>query len=290
MIRRKSFGFLNSIIASVSYGTNPLFALPLYAVGIGVNSVLFYRYFFAVIIYGIWLKTKKKISLKLSRAEFFIIAGLAILFSLSSWTLFEAFRYIASGLACTILFIYPIMVAVIGAIFFKEKITKNTIIAIVLTLLGINFLYNNNGVKLDIVGIIWVLLSALTYALYMVGVKYIKKIQHVKVDVLNFYTMFIGLFVYVFNLKFCTELQILNSPKLWFCALGLALFPTIISLETTTIAIKLIGSTKTAIIGALEPITAVIIGVTVFQEQLTPITLFGIFLILFGVTFVIKDR
>ena len=56
-------GFTLGALAAVSYGTNPLFALPLYAKGIGVNSVLFYRYIFAVFIYGIWLKLVKKTSL-----------------------------------------------------------------------------------------------------------------------------------------------------------------------------------------------------------------------------------
>ena len=106
-MKKRSIGIFNGAVAAASYGTNPLFALPLYAAGIGVNSVLFYRYAFAVIIYGLWLKFVKKISFRISLKELIPVFFLGIFFSLSSLTLFKAFNYIEAGIACTILFIYP---------------------------------------------------------------------------------------------------------------------------------------------------------------------------------------
>lgn len=259
-------GILNGIIASTSYGMNPLFGLPLYAIGIGVNSVLSYRYFLAVIIYFIWLKFFKKASLKISRQEIIPLFFLGIFFSLSSLTLFEAFHYIEAGIACTILFIYPVMVAIIMAIFFKEKITKTVIFAILLTSIGIILLYKGKpDTALSIKGILIVLTSALLYALYIVGVKNIKPVKVMNSARLSFYVMLFGLIVYIVNLKFCTTLQMLPNLKAWLFAIGLALFPTIISLETITIAIQLIGSTNTAILGALEPLTAIFFGILFFH-------------------------
>ncbi|MBS4760037.1 MAG: DMT family transporter [Clostridium sp.] len=291
MLNRRITGILNGAIAAASYGTNPLFALPLFAGGIGVNSVLFYRYAFAVIIYGIWLKLFKKISLNISIKEFFPLMILGIFFSLSSLTLFEAFKYIEAGIACTILFIYPVIVAVIMALFFKEKITKTVITSIILTSIGIALLYKGKpDAALNIHGVIVVLLSALLYALYIVGVKNIKAIQHVNRSKMSFYVMLFGLFVYIVNLKFCTQLQIPHNPLLWFCVVGLALMPTIISLETITISIKLIGSTTTAILGALEPLTAILIGVLIFHESLTLRIITGILLILSGVLLIVTKN
>lgn len=284
-------GILNGIIASTSYGMNPLFGLPLYAIGIGVNSVLFYRYFLAVIIYFIWLKFFKKASLKISRQEIIPLFFLGIFFSLSSLTLFEAFHYIEAGIACTILFIYPVMVAIIMAIFFKEKITKTVIFAILLTSIGIILLYKGKpDTALSIKGILIVLTSALLYALYIVGVKNIKPVKVMNSARLSFYVMLFGLIVYIVNLKFCTTLQMLPNLKAWILAIGLALFPTIISLETTTIAIQLIGSTNTAILGALEPLTAIFFGILFFHEQLTLRISIGIILILFGVFLIISRK
>ena len=102
--------------------------------------------------------------------------------------------------------------------------------------------------------------------------------------------MLFGLLVYVYNLDFCTKLQMLDSPFLLLCTVGLALFPTIISLETLTIAIKLIGSTTTAILGALEPLTAIFFGVLFFNEQLTLRISIGVILILSGVFLVITRK
>lgn len=282
-------GILNGVIASTSYGMNPLFALPLYAQGIEVNSVLFYRYFFAVIIYFLWLKFVKKISLKIAKCELVPLFFLGIFFSLSSLTLFESFHYIEAGIACTILFIYPVLVALIMAIFFKEKITKTVVSAIFLTSIGIALLYKGKPDSvLSLKGVAIVLVSALLYAFYIVGVKNIKSIKSMNSAKLSFYVMLFGLLVYVVNLKFCTNLQGLTTITAWLFVIGLAIFPTIISLETIGIAIKLIGSTNTAILGALEPLTAIFFGILFFNESLTLRISIGVILILFGVFLIIS--
>ncbi len=290
-MNRRVKGILNGAIASASYGTNPLFALPLFAAGIGVNSVLFYRYALAVVIYGLWLKFVKKTALNISRKEFLPLLILGIFFSLSSLTLYDAFNYIEAGIACTILFIYPVLVAVIMALFFKEKITKTVISSILLTSAGIILLYKGKtGLSLNLYGVGIVFLSALLYALYIVGVKNIKAVKHINRAKMSFYVMLFGLLVYIVNLKFCTQLQIMDKPYLWLLAIGLSIFPTIISLETITISIKLVGSTTTAILGALEPLTAIFFGVLVFHEQLTVRICMGVALILLGVLLIVTRK
>lgn len=289
--RKRRIGLTYGAFASASYGTNPLFALPLYAAGIGVNSVLFYRYALALAIYFFWLKFIKQISLKITLKESVILLILGLFFSLSSYTLFDAFKYIEAGIACTILFIYPVLVAVIMAIFFKEKITKTVITSIALITVGISLLYHGKeGATLNLHGVLIVILSALLYSLYIVGVKNIKQVRHMNSAKMTFYVMLFGLFLYIINLNFCTELQPLTSPVLWLYAVCLALFPTIISIETINVAIKLIGSTTTAILGSLEPLTALFFGVVIFHEQLTLRIILGIVAVLFGVILIIKRK
>lgn len=289
--KKRRIGLTYGAFASASYGTNPLFALPLYAAGIGVNSVLFYRYALALAIYFFWLKFIKQISLKITLKESVILLILGLFFSLSSYTLFDAFKYIEAGIACTILFIYPVLVAVIMAIFFKEKITKTVITSIALITVGILLLYHGKeGATLNLHGVLIVILSALLYSLYIVGVKNIKQVRHMNSAKMTFYVMLFGLILYIINLNFCTELQPLTSPVLWLYAVCLALFPTIISIETINVAIKLIGSTTTAILGSLEPLTALFFGVVIFHEQLTLRIILGIVAVLFGVILIIKRK
>lgn len=290
-MKRKTIGFINGTIAAASYGTNPLFALPLYARGLNVNSVLFYRYAIAVLIYALWLKFVKKISFKITKKELLPIFALGVLYSISSITLFSSFQFIEAGVACTILFIYPVIVALIMSIFFKEKLTKTVIGSIFLTSIGILLLYKGkNGISLNINGIILVLFSALSYALYMIGINTIKPIQKINRAKLTFYVMTAGLTVYIYNILTTTPLQTLSTPSMWVFAIGLALFPTIISLETITISIKLIGSTTTAILGALEPLTAIFFGIIFFHEQMTVRIASGVILILIGVFQIILNK
>lgn len=290
-MKRKTIGFINGTIAAASYGTNPLFALPLYARGLNVNSVLFYRYAIAVLIYALWLKFVKKMSFKITKKELLPIFALGVLYSISSITLFSSFQFIEAGVACTILFIYPVIVALIMSIFFKEKLTKTVIGSIFLTSIGILLLYKGkNGISLNINGIILVLFSALSYALYMIGINTIKPIQKINRAKLTFYVMTAGLTVYIYNILTTTPLQTLSTPSMWVFAIGLALFPTIISLETITISIKLIGSTTTAILGALEPLTAIFFGIIFFHEQITVRIASGVILILIGVFQIILNK
>ena len=115
-------GFVVGAVAAATYGMNPLFALPLYKEGLSADSVLFYRYSMAVAMLGVIMKfTKQSFALKRRELLPLVIGGL--LFSGSSLFLFLSYRHMDAGIASTILFVYPVMVAVIMALFFHEKIT-----------------------------------------------------------------------------------------------------------------------------------------------------------------------
>lgn len=162
----KTKGFIYGAITAASYGMNPLFALPLYAAGMSVDTVLFYRYFFAAIVLGILMKMQHQ-SFALHKADVLPLVIMGLLFSFSSLLLFMSYNYMDAGIASTILFVYPVMVAVIMGIFFKEKISAITVFSILLALSGIALLYQGDGNKpLSTLGIIFVLLSSLSYAIY----------------------------------------------------------------------------------------------------------------------------
>ncbi len=291
MKKVKLLGTIYGITGAAAYGVNPLFAKLLYFGGIGVNSILFYRYSIALLILFLWLKIFKRISLKINLKECISLCILGIIFSMSSITLFKSYQYIDVGIASTLLFIYPVIVAVIMGTFFKERINKITIISIILTTIGILLLYKDkSGASLNLTGVCLVLLSACCWATYMICVKKIPILTKMNNDKLTFYVIFFGLFVYIYNLKFCTQLQLLNNPVMWLYSIGLAIIPTIISIETVNLSIKLIGSTKTAILGALEPVTAIIIGVGIFGENITIRIICGIISIIGAVVLVVLNQ
>lgn len=283
----KAKGYILGVIASASYGMNPLFALPLYKEGMNADSVLFFRYLLAVPILAIMIKARGR-DFKLQKNEIWPLVCMGLLVAISSLSLFISYNFMSVGIASTLLFIYPIMVALIMTVAFKEKLSMITLFSIVLAVGGIGMLYqNSDGVSLNMTGSLLVFCSALTYALYIVGVNQFKSLKNMATLKLTFYVLLFGFFLYFVRLDFGRALTYPDQWYAWANILGLALFPTAISFLCTTSAIQYIGSTPTAILGALEPVTAVIIGVAVFGETLSLREITGLVMIIAAVTFVI---
>ena len=282
----KAKGYILGSIAAASYGMNPLFALPLYKAGMDPDSVLFFRYLFAIPLLGIMIKARGR-SFKIQRKETFPLIIMGLLVALSSLTLFLSYNYMAAGIASTLLFVYPIMVALIMAMVFKEKLALQTIVCMLLALGGIGLLYKSeDGSTLSLIGTLLVFASSLSYAIYIVGINQtsLKNVATLKV---TFYVLLFGLSLFVARLLYS---GVLNTPDQWYLwanLLALAVFPTAISFLCTTGAIQYIGSTPTSILGALEPVTAIFFGIAVFGESLTVRESFGLVMIIVAVTFVI---
>lgn len=330
----KAKGFFFGILAAVSYGVNPLGAKYLYEEGLNVESVLFYRYGLAALIIGIimggMILLHKKGSaaaemtgcetFRITKGELSTLTALGLMFVISSLTLYCSFLYMDSGVACSLLFVYPVMTAVLMAMLYGEKITKATAAAIALSLVGVLLLYKGDGeTVLSTVGVLLVMVSALSYALYIIVAnrasapeselgtshnrlsRFIPMPHRVSIHRLDMSAMKLSFYVLIV----CAVSMVLfsfTSPERhlmplvtvreWGYSLMLAIVPTVFSLVSMGIAVRIIGSTPTAIMGALEPLTAVVIGLTVFKEALTVNLVVGIILILTAVTIIIigKDK
>lgn len=283
-------GIACGILAAVCYGTNPLGALPLYAEGVNTSSALCYRFVLAVLVLGLLQLAQGK-SLAVSRKELAILAPLGVLMSTSSITLYLSFLYMDAGIASTLLFVYPVLVAVLMAVFFGERVTVTTSLAILLALFGIGLLYQGDGeATLSLTGVLLVMLSSLTYAVYIIWVN--KSPLRMSSMKLTFYVLLFGsLTITAFSfLSPGNRLMWPPSALAWGCGLLLALLPTVVSLVAMAISVREVGSTPTAIMGALEPVTAVIIGIFVFHESFTVRLACGIVLILAAVILIIAGK
>lgn len=289
MRNRKLIGTLAGIAAAVCYGTNPLGALKLYAEGMQTNSVLFYRFGLAWVIIAIVMFFRKE-SLKVTRQEFTALTGLGLLFIVSSLTLYLSFHYMAAGVASTILFTYPVMTAVIMAVFFRERITWATVVSLALSGAGVVLLYwSDSAGTLSTVGVILVLASALSYALYIILVN--RSNLQMSSFKINFYVLlYCTLGMVVYSLIAGLPLTLPQNATSWFYVGWLAVVPAIFALVLMVYAAKYVGSTATAILGALEPLTAVLIGIFVFNEPFTLNLAIGIALILGAVMVIVKGK
>ncbi len=286
-ITERSKGLLCGIIAAVTYGLNPLFAKPLYKAGLTLDNVLFYRYVIALS--GITLLVKlNKSSFRFKQAELPWLLLNGIMMFLSSLFLFLSYEVMDVGIASTLLFVYPVMVAVIMTLGFREKMSLVAIASIAVALSGVAALSSGDNVSWR--GIIYVILSALAYAVYIVCVK-VSPLKNMASDTLTMYCLAIGTVGFIFRQDFGCSIPALPPTVLaWSCAILLALLPTMISLYATALAIRFVGATATGILGALEPLTGVAVGVLVFGERLTIRLSAGIVLILIGVLLLIQEK
>lgn len=286
--RKAVIGYSAGIITGIAYGMNPLFAVPLMNNGAESGSVLFFRYLLAVVILGGYLKFTKH-SFKISLKQGAVLLALGLFFTLSSITLFESYKYIPSGLATTLGFLFPVFVSII-MVFLKVVPSWPVWLAIVATLGGVILMSQGSGVEsIDPFGLALAIASAFLYALFIVVINRSKALAEISDTLLTFYALTVGLFI--FSGQAIIEdnylLQGISTGKDWMNLIGLAVIPTIVSTSALAIATRNIGATKASVLGVFEPITAIMVGALAFGEPLTSNIIIGISIAVIAVTFMI---
>lgn len=281
-------GYPAGIITGITYGLNPLFAKPLMNAGASTEAILFFRYGIAVILLGAYLVLKKE-SFRINLRQAGVLLALGLLFSSSSAFLFEAYKYIASGLATTLVFLFPVMVAII-MVFLKVVPSWPVWLSIAATFAGVMIMTGGSGSEpVNPTGVWFSIAAAFFYALFIVIINRSKAIASIPNSILTFYALLAGT---VFFLTRCAlkeeELMAgLDGFMPWVNLIGLAVLPTIVSTAGLAVATRNIGATKASVLGVFEPITAILVGTVVFGEVLTPNIIAGILISVVAVTFMI---
>jgi len=274
-------GYLCAFISAFTYGLIPLFMIPIKKEeSFSVDATLFYRFLIAsgaIVFFLLYQKERLRISFR----EGLIMSLLGLLYALSAEFLFLAYDYLSPGIASTIFFSYPIIVALVLILFYKEKLTLPTLLSLLLVVAGVGVLSIKKGEALNYIGLGISLLGALVYALYILIVNKVR-IESSGVKI-SFYSMLFSSLYFLVKSLLLRESITISS---WALAGDLTLFAIIttsLSLVTLVYAVRYIGSTPTAIMGAFEPIVAVLISVGLFGEQLTPSLVIGGMVIITGV-------
>ncbi len=282
-------GYPAGIITGITYGLNPLFAVPLMNNGATIESILFFRYSFSVVMLGAFLILTKQ-SFRITVRQAGVLLALGLLYTSSSIFLFEAYNYIASGLATTLIFLYPVLVAII-MVFLRVVPSWPVWLSIAATFGGVIIMtQGSEGDSLSPVGVALSLGSALVYALFIVIINRSKAIAPISNTLLTFYSLMVGAIVFWGKITFSdTAISAgITTGGDWLNLVGLALLPTIVSTATLAIATRNIGAAKASVLGVFEPITAILIGTLMFGEPLTTNILWGIGIAIVAVTFMIS--
>ena len=223
-------GYPAGIITGVTYGLNPLFAMPLLMAGAAVQSVLFFRYAIAVVLLGGWLLLRRQ-SFKVDIRQLGILLITGLLYTSSSLFLFLAYRYVASGLATTLVFLAPVFVAII-MVFLGKTPSWPVWLAIAATFAGVVIMTGgDDGGSIDIRGVWLAIASALAYALFMVIINHNKRIADISDTLLTFYVLTVGAFVFlgIAGWSGNSLTAHLDNTRAILSLTGLAVLPTIVS-------------------------------------------------------------
>ena len=310
-------GYVFAALAAASYGTNPIFAKPLYADGMNPDSVLLFRYAFGIALLGLlmiwngWRRHNLKTAFRVNRHSLPQLVILGILMALSSLTLFLSYNYMPVGIASTLLFTYPILVAVIMTLIYHERMSWLVVVCLLLACTGIGLLCEQTPpspseplltplnpsnpstspweVSPFMIGALLVFLSSLSYAIYLVGLNK-TRVRTIASMPATFYVLCFGLLLFVWRVGMNSPFTLPEQELMWLNLVALGLLPTVVSLIFTAMAIQRIGSTQTALFGALEPVTAVVLGIIFLGESLNLRELVGMALIFVSVTLVVNRR
>lgn len=284
----KAKGYALTFVSAVTYGMIPLFAIPLKRSGFSFDTALFYRFLFSSLLIGAYLVARKT-NLRITGREAGTLTILGLMYALSAHFLFVGYDYMPAGVASTIMFMYPVFVALIMGLFFKERLSGMMWCAIAVAIAGVAVLNGSGAGTVNPAGLIAVILAALSYALYMVIVNKsaVKNMDGTKV---SFYSMIVCTVFFLLRAlsrdSFTPAVSLSTAMNL----VMFALITTVFSLIALVNAIKLIGSTPAAVMGSLEPLVAVIISVAVFGEKLTSNLVIGVILIIGAVTLTVLSE
>ena len=286
--RNNLIGYAAGIISGMTYGLNPLFAMPLINNGASVEAILFFRYALsALILLSLLLIGKQNLGVNIKQGGILIILGL--LFTASSTFLFEAYKYIASGLATTLIFLFPIFVALI-MMFLRVFPTWQVWLSVAICFAGVAIMTQTDSSQaIAIEGVLLSLGSALAYAIFIVIINHNKTIRNISNSLITFYAMIVGSVVFLTRiiLNGHTITTGIDSEMAWLNLVGLAILPTIVSTSTLAISTRKIGATKASVLSVFEPITAIMAGSLALNEPITTNIIIGITLSISAVTFMI---
>jgi drug/metabolite transporter (DMT)-like permease len=287
-------GVFYAAISSASFGFSPLFSLALITTGLSHFDILSYSWAVAAIVLVIYAVSKKKTLRLNSFDEVWKILLLSALRSITSITLLLGYANIASGIASTINFMYPVIVALCMMVFFGEQKSWINIGGIALSILGVYFLASGDGLVVEggntALGLACSLISALSFAAYYIVMK---RTRADKIEVVKFTTWIMlmsAVYFIVCGFIFDGNITIVTDFKQWMSILGLGLWATMVSNFTGVKAVRRIGPTLTSILGALQPLTAVILGILFLNEHLSLRTVVGIGMIMIAVMIIVQHQ
>ncbi|MCT4619289.1 MAG: DMT family transporter [Marinisporobacter sp.] len=282
---KKIYGVIYSMISAVLFGIQAILAKIAYNNGVSTTNLLIFKFFFGAVMLFSYILVKN-IDFKINRKQWNRLVFLGISgYGLTAFLLFFSYQYVSVGLATVLHFIYPMVVAFLAFILYKEKLKIDKTVALILSVVGIYFLVGDGHLHLNMKGVSLALISGISYAIYMVGVAN-KLFDDVNNYVMTFYLSVVATI-------FVISLGIINNSILFpinksgiIMGLIIAFISSVIAPMLLLEGIRIIGPSNAAILSTFEPIIGTVLGILILHESFTTKIAIGSILILISVVLV----
>ncbi len=280
----RALGITFIIISAASFGTLAILGRYAYAAGLDTFTLLFLRFTFAALIMAGLLVVRRE-GLPRGKPLALLIGMGAMGYVGQSFCFLTATQYASAGLVALLLYLYPIFVAVLSAIFLKEKLNRLKVVALGLATCGVALIVDPQGGQWT--GILLAIGSAAIYSVYIiVGAGVMKRVSAMSSSTVIFASA--GL-VY-------GALTAFNGPHWptttdgWLTIAATVLIATVIPVATFLAGLKRIGPTDASMLSTLEPVVTVLLAALLLQEKLQWVTLLGGGLILAAVILLTRSE
>lgn len=281
----RTSGIIEAILSATFFGLIPFFSIPLYQNGMDMGSVIFWRFFVSAVCMVIVMLYKKS-SMRISKKALCSVGIIGAVYYFAAYFLFTALTFLASGIVTTLFFTNPIFVMILMVLFFKERMEVYKVILSLTAFGGVALLsgFFNTANSINWTGFTFSILAGFGYSVYVITINMMQKNAiSISKDAMSLYiftfaTIIAGI---VIVLTDTFHLPTSFGDVLWIIASGI--FTTLLSNVLLISALPKIGTVLTSILGVMEPLTAVVIGIFIFHEPFTLSILLGAIIILISV-------
>lgn len=274
-INRQNFrkGILYVIASALGFSIIPILATLGFSSNISAGTMLFYRFFIAACLFFIYCFVKEKSQLFQTKKNtlFLVIAG--IIYSAQCILFFSAFHYISAAVGEVIFYIYPVFVAILSALFLKEKVTKFKVIGILAAVAGIGVILYAPGGGVELRGVILVVFSALASSCYFTFNK--KFTTGISTPVIMTYICLTCSLIYLIYSICRGEFVIPYQWSIWIYITLLAIWSTVVGLFCLMRGLKLLEAGMASLVSLSEPIFTILLSYIILGSALTPIQIIG---------------
>lgn len=287
-------GFIITISGAIFFSTKAILVkLAFQETKVDALTLLSLRMLFSLPFYiiAVWLANRKDEVVALTKRQWILIITMGLFgYYLSSLFDFIGLQYVSAGLERLILFLYPTFAVLINTFYFKTKLSRMQVIALVLTYIGIGTAYwgeirSEHYSPQFFYGSFMIFLCAITYSFYLVGTgRLVTKVGATRYTAYAMLAATVGIFIHFLIDKPITEIQITSTLAGYGTAL--AIVATVLPSFMMSVGMKKIGSNNVAIITSIGPVSTILqahffLGESIIIEQIigTILVIIGVLLI-----------